>query len=270
MNILILTSVEFFLLALVAVVISTQTRTWVLFGRTRSSLLLLAMSLLVCIIASAVYHGSYKRLSIPETERIKALVADQGMGLVVVQTPFNAGAIKPLNARRDFVLGGTFGKYQNSGQTIQYSPTERDVQWRAETLIEIARQNDQAALALSKSIAWGIYWIPLALFGFFYARRELRRLIDMHGFQRKLDQKTFAEVEGFVNLLVGACADPAMQSTLETILTQPDVRRKQMVVEMVARLRETHAPKSLLDALVCLMDDQAAEKAYVAIQACRR
>jgi hypothetical protein len=79
---------------------------------------------------------------------------------------------------------------------------------------------------------------------------------------------TFAEVEGFVDMLRGACEDRDMHQILEQILTQPDTQRKQLVHAIVADIRRKRAPKELVDALICLLDDAAAERAYAVIFRC--
>jgi hypothetical protein len=82
--------------------------------------------------------------------------------------------------------------------------------------------------------------------------------------------KTFAEVDGFINMLRGACEDAELNRTLELILTQPDAGRKAMLRELLTALRERQAPKPLIEAFICLMDDAAAEKAYTVIYQCER
>ncbi len=82
--------------------------------------------------------------------------------------------------------------------------------------------------------------------------------------------KTFAEVDGFVNMLRGACEDMEMHQTLEKILTQPDTERKQLLHALINDLRVKNAPRELIDAFVCLLDDEAAEKAYTVLYKCER
>ena len=82
--------------------------------------------------------------------------------------------------------------------------------------------------------------------------------------------KTFADVDGFINMLRGACEDKEMYQTLETILTQPDDKRKQLLHALIDNLRAKNAPRELIDAFVCLLDNEAAEKAYTVIYQCER
>ena len=43
------------------------------------------------------------------------------------------------------------------------------------------------------------------------------------------ERQTFAEVDGFIDMLRGACEDIDMHQTLDKILTQPDEARPQML-----------------------------------------
>jgi len=82
--------------------------------------------------------------------------------------------------------------------------------------------------------------------------------------------RTYAEVEGFIDMLLAACEDASMNETLELLLSQPDDRRRAMVAKILGRLREREAPQKLIEAIACLLDDEIAEKAYAAIHACER
>jgi hypothetical protein len=81
---------------------------------------------------------------------------------------------------------------------------------------------------------------------------------------------TFGEVDGFIDMLLAACEDKSMNATLEMLLAQPDVKRKAIVHRLLDRLKEKHAPPALIDAMACLLDDTAAEKAYEVIFQCRK
>jgi|GEM_PF-1542342 len=81
---------------------------------------------------------------------------------------------------------------------------------------------------------------------------------------------TFADVDGFVNMLRGACDDKEMHQTLEKILTQPDDKRKQLLHVLIDDLRAKNAPRDLIDAFICLLDNEAAEKAYTVIYQCEQ
>jgi Trp operon repressor len=82
--------------------------------------------------------------------------------------------------------------------------------------------------------------------------------------------KTFGQVDGFIDMLLAACEDKGMNDTLEMLLSQPDDRRKAIVHRVLDQLREKKAPAMLVEAIACLLDDGAAEKAYEVIFQCRR
>lgn len=79
---------------------------------------------------------------------------------------------------------------------------------------------------------------------------------------------TYGEVDGFITMLLAACEDRGMNDTLELLLSQPDARRRAIVRRLLEQLREKRAPKELLDALACLLDDKVAERAYEVIFQC--
>jgi len=84
------------------------------------------------------------------------------------------------------------------------------------------------------------------------------------------EPRTFGEVDSFINMLLAACEDDAMNETLQILLSQPDERRKAIVHRLLDRLRERQASPKLIEAMACLLDDAAAEKAYEAIFKCAR
>jgi hypothetical protein len=82
--------------------------------------------------------------------------------------------------------------------------------------------------------------------------------------------KTFGDVDGFIDMLLAACEDRTMNETLEMLLSQPDQRRKEIVYRLLDRLKERKAPAALIDAMACLLDDAAAERAYEVIFQCAK
>jgi hypothetical protein len=82
--------------------------------------------------------------------------------------------------------------------------------------------------------------------------------------------RTVAEVEGFVNLLLAACNDSKINTTLERLLAMPDEKRKGLVHAWVTDLLVEEAPRDLVQAVACLMDDAIAEKAYEVVFKCKR
>jgi len=82
--------------------------------------------------------------------------------------------------------------------------------------------------------------------------------------------RSVAEVQGFVNLLLAACNDSKINTTLERLLSMPDEKRKGLVHAWVTDLLIEEAPRDLVQAVACLMDDAVAEKAYEVIFRCKR
>lgn len=82
--------------------------------------------------------------------------------------------------------------------------------------------------------------------------------------------RTYAQVEGFIDMLLAACEDASMNETLEMLLSQPDDKRRATVEKILLRLRSRKAPQKLIEALACLLDDEIAERALGAIHNCPR
>jgi hypothetical protein len=86
----------------------------------------------------------------------------------------------------------------------------------------------------------------------------------------KAPPRSVAEVQGFIDLLMAACNDAKINATLERLLAMPDEKRQGLVHAWVTDLLIEEAPKDLVEAVACLMDDAVAEKAYEVIYKCRR
>jgi hypothetical protein len=82
--------------------------------------------------------------------------------------------------------------------------------------------------------------------------------------------RSVSEVQGFVDLLLAACNDSKINTTLERLLSMPDEKRKGLVHAWVTDLLVEEAPRDFIQAVACLMDDAIAEKAYEVIFKCRR
>jgi hypothetical protein len=82
--------------------------------------------------------------------------------------------------------------------------------------------------------------------------------------------RSVAEIDGFVSLLAATCNDSKINATLERLLAMPDEKRKGLVHTWVTDLIVEEAPKDLVQAVACLMDDAVAEKAYEVIYKCKR
>lgn len=79
-----------------------------------------------------------------------------------------------------------------------------------------------------------------------------------------------ADIEGFVGLLKAACDDPRINTPLERLLAMPDAQRRGVVHAWLTDLLIAEAPRELIEAVGCLIDDAVAEKAYAVIYQCRR
>ena len=82
--------------------------------------------------------------------------------------------------------------------------------------------------------------------------------------------RTYADVQGFITMLIVACEDATINSTLQSLLSQPNQARKAAVHTLVEKLRDDDAPSDLIEAIACLLDDDVAEKAFEAIYHCER
>ncbi len=82
--------------------------------------------------------------------------------------------------------------------------------------------------------------------------------------------RSVADIEGFVGLLRAACDDPQINTTLERLLAMPDAQRQGIVHSWVSDLIIAEAPRELIEAVGCLIDDAVAEQAYAVIYQCRR
>lgn len=82
--------------------------------------------------------------------------------------------------------------------------------------------------------------------------------------------RSVADIEGFVGLLKAACDDPQINATLERLLAMPDTQRQGVVHAWVTDLLIAEAPRDVIEAVGCLMDNAVAEKAYEVIYQCRR
>ena len=82
--------------------------------------------------------------------------------------------------------------------------------------------------------------------------------------------RSVADIDGFVGLLKAACADQQINATLQRLLAMPDAQHQGVIHAWVTDLLIAEAPRELIEAVCCLMDDAVAEKAYEVIYQCRR
>jgi hypothetical protein len=83
-------------------------------------------------------------------------------------------------------------------------------------------------------------------------------------------RRSVGDIEGFVTMLRAACDDAMVHERLERLLSLPDEERRALTHTWVSDMIIAQAPRELIEAVACLMDDAVAEKAYEAIFDCRR
>lgn len=188
-------------------------------------------------------------------------------------------------ARSRYVQHGEIATFAlMSGETVRFEPTERAIADRVDYLLESSRQEASWRTFRERQLIWLLAWIPVVLLGYLGGRVEYSYLVRKYQFSRIVRPRcevvkikgrvakpnTFAEVEGFVGLLKAACEEPEMNSTLQTILEQPDVIRQTMIRDLLVQFEKKGAPQILSEAFICLMDNEVAEKVYVYIHRCER
>ncbi len=174
-------------------------------------------------------------------------------------------------ARKQYISTGQSTEYTTaSGQKQRYQPSESDIAQHADLLAESRTHELSAQNHMLRYKVWWMMWLPILLLGFLAGWREYRILASRWRFNRLELPRTFAEVEGFVGMLQAACQEPEMNRALGLILEQSDESRKVMIRELITKLRDQRAPQLLIDAFVCLLDDEVAEKVYVFIHKCER
>ena len=82
--------------------------------------------------------------------------------------------------------------------------------------------------------------------------------------------RSVGEIDTFITMLRAACDDPKVNEQLERVLSMPDSKRKILVRSWVNDMLVAEAPRDLVQAIACLLDDGVAERAYEAIVRCRR
>ncbi len=82
--------------------------------------------------------------------------------------------------------------------------------------------------------------------------------------------KTVGEIDMFITMLQTACDDKQIYDRLERLLSMPDQKRQGVVHSWVNDMLIAEAPRDLVQAVACLLDDRIAEKAYEVIFKCRR
>jgi hypothetical protein len=70
-------------------------------------------------------------------------------------------------------------------------------------------------------------------------------------------------------MLLAACDDQYMNSTLERLLSQSDTKRRVSIFKLIDHLKVSKAPMNLIEAIGCLLDNEVAETAYEYIYKCK-
>jgi len=78
------------------------------------------------------------------------------------------------------------------------------------------------------------------------------------------------DIDSFITMLRAACEDKKMNARLQELLSLSDEKRKAMLHTWLTDMMIAQAPRSLITAVGCLMDDAVAEKAYEVIFNCQR
>ena len=78
------------------------------------------------------------------------------------------------------------------------------------------------------------------------------------------------DIDSFITMLRAACEDRNMNTRLQELLSLPNDKRKAMLHTWLTDMLIAQAPRSLITAIGCLMDDAVAEKAYEVIFHCQR
>jgi hypothetical protein len=256
--------IELLLLMSLALLIYDRARHVSVHGTANAVSWLLVGLVLVCLVVGLGMFGNYRNAAQKLADPYTA--ANLESFLATNRPTQNA----TMRAQRTFLATGEVTMFKVGGEMIRFVPTESDIISRSKIAADVTRRTAENETRLTMALFWSLIWIPAGLIGFVVGRQELRYLTANHGFQRLVGKRTFAEVDGLINMLRGACEDPALYKTLELILTQPDRGRKAMLRELIAEMRAKQAPRDLTDAFICLMDDGAAEKAYTVIYKCER
>ena len=82
--------------------------------------------------------------------------------------------------------------------------------------------------------------------------------------------RTVADIDSFITMLRAACDSQLVYDRLEALLSLPSAKRQSAINSLVTDQLVEQAPRPLVMANACLLDDEVADKAYAAIDKCRR
>lgn len=257
------------LLAL-ALLVFERTRHLVIYGFRERDVFLIAASIATFVLIGTLVNSGHLSKSRSAMAESTGSISAPPV-LRPSASPENRERVAKNHAQFVFVQSGDVLDYTTAtGERISYAPTRDDIQERASKLAAIRTQQNAGETARVAALFWWFAWIPMLLLGYASGRGEYATLRRDHKFGRKDKPQTFGDVEGFVGLLMSACEQTETNKTLEVILSLSDEKRQAMLRALIAEMREKQAPKELIDAFLCLMDDDVAEKVYVYIHKCAR
>ncbi len=256
--------IELVLLAFAVALVFERSRRWAVYGDTGKIDTLMVSAVLFCLFISILMFVGHRvqanRLSNPYLAANLPLPQESGGPRMDAK----------MRAQRDFLATGQTTNYDAGPDRVTYKPTEFDTRARERIAVDVASRIQANDLRLSLAGIWMLGTLGALFAGWRLGRQEYRNLAANHGFARLEGRRTFADVDGLINTLRGACEDANLHRTLDLILTQPDHARKAMLRELITEMRAKQAPNDLIDAFICLMDDAVAEKAYAVIYKCER
>ncbi len=263
--------IEFSMLLIIVLMLLTSSRHVAIYGGNSATNWTFGICAVVCLMV-AVYFDGKARSPIANAAGTHITVLGKDA------SPQEKDLAQRSIAQFRYVQTGEIANYPvASGESLRFQPTERDVDSRNDWIARSSKLEAAQQVSRVWQKIWLLTWIPVVLLGYLAGRIEYAYLVKKYQFSRVVNERsrimkphTFAEVEGFVGLLKAACEDPAMNSTLQTILEQPDAGRKSMIRDLLVQFKDKGAPQVLSDAFICLMDNEVAEKVYVYIHQCER
>lgn len=269
--------IEFSLLLFIVLVLFASARHVAIYGRNMATNWALGIGIATSLMCGMYFQGKVPPQTTMPPTGPAALRPDMA--------PKLQDAAMRSSARSKFLLRGEIVAYTlASGEPVRFEPSDRDIAERVSYLSESSRDEIARRAFRERQLIWLLAWIPVVLLGYIGGRLEHSNLVRKYSFSRIVKRRsevvkpysrvakphTFAEVEGFVGLLQAACEEPEMNSTLQTILEQPDAIRQTMIRDLLVAFEKKGAPQILSEAFICLMDNAVAEKVYVYIHRCER